>query len=50
MSELLAFPNGAHDDQVDSTSQALAYLTARLPRTREIVRRDPMRRDIIRNG
>ena len=25
--ELLAFPNGRHDDQVDSTSQALAYLT-----------------------
>ena len=23
MSELLAFPNGRHDDQVDSTSQAL---------------------------
>lgn len=26
--ELLMFPNGKHDDQVDSTSQALAYLTA----------------------
>jgi hypothetical protein len=26
---LLAFPNGRHDDQVDSTSQALDYLTAR---------------------
>ena len=25
--ELLAFPNGRHDDQVDSTSQALSYLT-----------------------
>ena len=25
--ELLAFPNGRHDDQVDSTSQALGYLT-----------------------
>jgi len=50
MSELLAFPNCTHDDQVDSTSQALAYLTARQPRTREIVRRDPRRRDIIRNG
>ena len=23
--ELLAFPNGPHDDQVDSISQALAY-------------------------
>jgi len=27
--ELLAFPTGRHDDQVDSTSQALHYLTAR---------------------
>ena len=26
MSELLAFPTGRHDDQVDSTSQALDYL------------------------
>ena len=26
MSELLAFPNGRHDDQVDSTSQALDHL------------------------
>lgn len=26
--ELLVFPNGKFDDQVDSTSQALAYLTA----------------------
>jgi predicted phage terminase large subunit-like protein len=29
LDELLAFPNGKHDDQVDSTSQALDYLTAR---------------------
>ncbi len=29
LSELLAFPNGAHDDQVDSTSQALHYLSWR---------------------
>jgi predicted phage terminase large subunit-like protein len=29
LDELLAFPNGRHDDQVDSTSQALEYLTAR---------------------
>ena len=29
MSELLAFPNSRHDDQVDSTSQALHYLTDR---------------------
>ncbi|HVI27097.1 phage terminase large subunit [Hansschlegelia sp.] len=29
LKELLGFPNGKHDDQVDSTSQALAYLTRR---------------------
>jgi len=29
LNELLAFPNGKHDDQVDSTSQALEYLTWR---------------------
>lgn len=29
LNELLAFPNGRHDDQVDSTSQALDYLTER---------------------
>jgi predicted phage terminase large subunit-like protein len=29
IAELLAFPNGRHDDQVDSTSQALDYLSAR---------------------
>lgn len=29
LNELLAFPNGRHDDQVDSTSQALSYLTGR---------------------
>ena len=29
LDELLAFPNGQHDDQVDSTSQALDYLSAR---------------------
>jgi len=28
LAELTVFPKGAHDDQVDSTSQALAYLTA----------------------
>ncbi len=27
MSEILAFPNGRNDDQVDATSQALDYLT-----------------------
>lgn len=30
LNELLAFPNGRHDDQVDSTSQALHHLTARI--------------------
>jgi predicted phage terminase large subunit-like protein len=35
MSELLAFPMGRHDDQVDSTSMALHYLTARTPVHRE---------------
>ncbi|MDB5507160.1 MAG: phage uncharacterized protein [Devosia sp.] len=30
--ELLAFPSGRNDDQVDSTSQALAYLTRHMPR------------------
>ena len=34
-SELLAFPTGRHDDQVDSTSQALHWLTARTPVRRE---------------
>jgi len=29
VAELLAFPSGSHDDQVDSTSQALRYLTRR---------------------
>jgi predicted phage terminase large subunit-like protein len=30
LDELLAFPNGRHDDQVDSTSQALNCLTSRV--------------------
>ena len=40
LDEILAFPNGRHDDQVDSTSQALHHLSARMmpmhqePRTR----------------
>ena len=36
--ELLAFPNGRNDDQVDATSQALDYLTARAATSRTIVR------------
>jgi predicted phage terminase large subunit-like protein len=35
LSELLAFPAGRHDDQVDSTSQALKYLTRMSPLIRE---------------
>ena len=30
IAELLAFPNGRHDDQVDSTSQALNWLSRRI--------------------
>lgn len=30
LEELLAFPKGRHDDQVDATSQALDYLTSRM--------------------
>jgi phage terminase large subunit-like protein len=29
LAELLAFPQGKHDDQVDSMSQALRWMTAR---------------------
>ncbi|MCC0806952.1 terminase [Methylobacterium sp. W2] len=47
MSEILAFPNGRHDDQVDSTSQALNYLTARTPVSRPLVRRNPVRRETV---
>lgn len=35
LAELLSFPTGRHDDQVDSTSQALRYLTSRTPVERE---------------
>jgi predicted phage terminase large subunit-like protein len=48
LNELLGFPNAAHDDQVDSTSQALNWLTARTPVNRPIVRQDLKRRDIVR--
>ncbi len=47
LGELLAFPLGRNDDQVDATSQALKYLTARTPIPRErpqrIVRRQGVR-------
>ncbi len=53
LAELLGFPNARHDDQVDSTSQALYWLTARAAQTNPdvrppIVRRDPVRRDVVR--
>jgi predicted phage terminase large subunit-like protein len=47
LNELLGCPNAAHDDLVDSTSQALNWLTARTPVNRPIVRQDPRRRDIV---
>lgn len=46
--ELLAFPNGRHDDQVDSTSQALQFLTTRPVPPRPLVRRNIARREIVR--
>ena len=46
--ELLAFPNGRNDDQVDSTSQALHWLTTRVPHDRQMQRRDIPRRDFER--
>lgn len=47
--ELLAFPYGAHDDQVDATSQALNYLTQRSARGRKTMRRNITRREVIRD-
>ena len=47
MDELLAFPNGRHDDQVDSTSQALHWLTARTARERPLERRNMTRRSVV---
>lgn len=44
LSELLAFPNGAHDDQVDSTSQALNWLSQKIAVVRPTERRTPKRR------
>jgi predicted phage terminase large subunit-like protein len=44
LEELLAFPNGRHDDQVDSTSQALNYLSGRaFPAQRD---REPRQRPV----
>ena len=39
LGELLAFPNGGHDDQVDATTYALHYLTGSQPRVEPRVRR-----------
>jgi predicted phage terminase large subunit-like protein len=50
VSELLAFPNGKHDDQVDSTSQALRYLTRSVQAAAPLVRRDIVRRDFQRRS
>lgn len=36
--ELVEFPNGAHDDQVDSISQALKYLSRKIPTPRDVER------------
>ena len=46
--ELLAFPNGRHDDQVDSTSQALDHLTTRTVPPPSLRRRNPVRREVER--
>jgi len=48
VSELLAFPYGRNDDQVDATSQALDYLTARAARAGPLVRRNITRRNVER--
>ncbi|GJE53392.1 hypothetical protein GOFOIKOB_6471 [Methylobacterium tardum] len=48
IAELMAFPNGRHDDQVDSTSQALDYLTARALPPPPLQRRNLVRRDVER--
>jgi predicted phage terminase large subunit-like protein len=46
VSELLAFPNGRHDDQVDATSQALDHLTSRSVPPPPLTRRNPIRRSV----
>jgi predicted phage terminase large subunit-like protein len=43
LSELLAFPNGAHDDQVDSTSQALKWLSQKIAAGTPPIRPNPIR-------
>ncbi|TAL83899.1 MAG: terminase [Beijerinckiaceae bacterium] len=48
VAELLAFPQGRHDDQVDATSQALNYIAGRTARRGPLIARDMKRRDIVR--
>ena len=45
--ELLAFPYGKHNDQVDATSQVLDYFTSLLPRQGPIVRRNMTRKSVV---
>ncbi len=49
-SELLAFPVGRHDDQVDSTSQALDYLARDAAQTNPAMRRESERRNMQRRS
>ncbi|MFD1304060.1 phage terminase large subunit [Methylobacterium marchantiae] len=46
VSELLAFPFGRSDDQVDATSQALDFLVAKTATLQPLQRRNPTRRTI----
>ena len=46
--ELLNFPVGRYDDQVDATTQALTYLARDAVRSRPTVRRDPTPTEPIR--
>lgn len=48
VSELLSFPFGRSDDQVDATSQALDFLVAKTATLQPLQRRNPMRRTIER--
>jgi predicted phage terminase large subunit-like protein len=53
LEELLGFPNARHDDQVDSTSQALRWLSDKIARGTPPVRPNPTRPPgarIVRSG
>ncbi|QEE41344.1 MULTISPECIES: phage terminase large subunit [unclassified Methylobacterium] len=50
VAELLAFPFGRGDDQVDATSQALDFLVSQTARLGPMRRRNPKRRTIERRG